>query len=359
VLLLWLIVSRRATISNQKIGLFLQSREQFTSARQQLLQKISKVEAKSFSDTALELFRFQSGNNHLYQTYLELLQVRPSEVQQMEDIPCLPISLFKKYKIQTGEWQPALTFSSSGTTGAQTSQHLLRDPHWYIQNARRGFEAFYGPCKHYCFLALLPAYLERSGSSLVFMAQDFIQQSQFEVSGFFLHEMDELRRRLVLCQSQGIPTVLLGVSFALWDLAEAGAINFPELIVMETGGMKGRREEITREQLHQILIQGLGVAKIHSEYGMTELLSQGYSKGDGKFFPAPTMRILLRETNDPFGKVQAGKPGVVNVIDLANIDTIAFIATDDLGKVHADGSFEILGRLDASDVRGCNLLVES
>jgi phenylacetate-coenzyme A ligase PaaK-like adenylate-forming protein len=337
----------------------LQNEEKFTSARQQLLQKISKVGAKSFADTALELFRFQASYNDLYRSYLELLRVRPSEVQQMKDIPCLPISLFKRYEIKTGDWQPTLTFSSSGTTGTQTSRHLLRDEEWYIHNARRGFKTFYGPCRDYCFLALLPAYLERSGSSLVFMAQDFIQQSKHDLSGFFLNEIDELRQRLELCQRKRIPTVLLGVSFALWDLAEAGGINFPELIVMETGGMKGRREEITREQLHQILCKGLGVAKIHSEYGMTELLSQAYSKGEGRFFPAPTMHIFLRETNDPFSKVPLEKTGVVNVIDLANIDSIAFIATDDLGRTHADGSFEILGRLDASDVRGCNLLVES
>ncbi len=337
----------------------MQSKEHFTSARQQLLQKIGSVDANGFTELALELFQFQATYNDLYRQYLEILKIEPSCIEQIEDIPCLPISLFKKYEIKTGDWQPALIFSSSGTTGLQTSRHLLRDEEWYIRNARRGFKTFYGPCSDYCFLALLPAYLERSGSSLVFMAQDFIQQSKHNLSGFFLNELDDLRQRLAYCQKKRVPTVLLGVSFALWDLAEAGGINFPELVVMETGGMKGRREEITREELHQILCKGLGVAKIHSEYGMTELLSQAYSKGEGHFFPAPTMRIMLRETNDPFGKVPLGKTGVVNIIDLANIDSIAFIATDDLGKTHTDGSFEILGRLDASDVRGCNLLVES
>lgn len=325
--------------------------------RRRLLDKIRALPAGDFAALALEMFRFQAAYNPVYHQFLAHLDIQPDEVKRLEEIPFLPIQLFKNYQLQTGAWIPTRTFTSSGTTGAQTSHHLLREEEWYRQNARRGFTHFYGPVSNYCVLALLPAYLERTGSSLVFMADDFIRQSRYRESGFFLHDYEALQLRLETCLKAGIPVLLIGVSFALWDLAEQFPMHLGNTIVMETGGMKGRRREITREELHGILKSAFQLPAIHSEYGMTELLSQAYSKGEGVFYPAPTMRVVAREINDPFQWQQMGKTGVLNIIDLANIDTISFIATDDLGRVQEDGAFEVLGRLDASDLRGCNLLL--
>lgn len=325
--------------------------------RRQLLDKIGQLPAGNFQEIAMEVFSFQALANPIYAEYLGYLKVRASDVNELEDIPFLPIQLFKSFSLQSGQWTAAREFTSSGTTGAQTSRHLLREEDWYRQNARRGFEQFYGSLENYCVLALLPAYLERSGSSLVFMAEDFIQQSKYAESGFFLHDYAALVRQLIYCREHEIPVLLLGVSFALWDLAEQFPMDLGHTIIMETGGMKGRRREITREELHRIFQDAFQVERIHSEYGMTELLSQAYSQGEGLFRPASTMRVLTREITDPLQNQQIGKTGVLNIIDLANLDTISFIATDDLGRVYEDGSFEILGRLDASDLRGCNLLV--
>lgn len=330
----------------------------FQSARSHLYDLIQKVQPDQFEMLALQVFRFQARFNPLYAQFLDLLHIDVSNIQRLEEIPCLPIQLFKQYEIKTGEWPNEAIFSSSGTTGAQTSRHTVRSLADYTFNARRGFETFYGPLSQYCFLALLPAYLEREGSSLVYMVEDFVHLSPFPQSGFYLYDHEALRKTLAECASKKIPTVLIGVSFALWDLAETGGLHFPELIVMETGGMKGRRRELTRSELHQILSEGLGVQSIHSEYGMTELLSQAYSKGAGIFYPSPTMRVWAREVYDPFALTSTARTGVLNIIDLANLDTISFISTEDLGKVYADGSFEVLGRLDAGDIRGCNLLVE-
>jgi len=330
----------------------------FQSARSHLYDLIQKLQPDQFEMLALQVFRFQARFNPLYAQFLDLLHIDTSKIQRLEDIPCLPIQLFKQYEIKTGEWPNEAIFSSSGTTGAQTSRHAVRSLADYSSNAQRGFEAFYGPLSNYCFLALLPAYLEREGSSLVYMVEDFVRLSPYPQSGFYLYDHDALRKTLVECAAQKIPTVLIGVSFALWDLAETGTLNFPELIVMETGGMKGRRRELTRSELHQILSEGLGIQSIHSEYGMTELLSQAYSKGAGIFYPSPTMRVWAREVYDPFTPTPTARTGVLNIIDLANLDTISFISTEDLGKVYADGSFEVLGRLDAGDIRGCNLLLE-
>lgn len=330
----------------------------FQSARSHLYDLIQKVQPDQFEMLALQVFRFQARFNPLYAQFLDLLHIDVSNIQRLEEIPCLPIQLFKQYEIKTGEWPNEAIFSSSGTTGAQTSRHTVRSLADYTSNARRGFEAFYGPLSRYCFLALLPAYLEREGSSLVYMVEEFVRLSPFPQSGFYLYDHEALRKTLAECASKKIPTVLIGVSFALWDLAETGSLHFPELIVMETGGMKGRRRELTRSELHQILSEGLGVQSIHSEYGMTELLSQAYSKGAGIFYPSPTMRVWTREVYDPFTPTSTARTGVLNIIDLANLDTISFISTEDLGKVYADGSFEVLGRLDAGDIRGCNLLVE-
>ena len=325
--------------------------------RQGLLEKICRVGPATFEGVAMEVFHFQRAHNPVYRQFLELLGPSFREPAALSEIPCLPISAFKHHDIQTLDWAPAAVFSSSGTTGAETSRHLLYSPEWYHANARRGFEAFYGTVSGYCVLALLPSYLERSGSSLVYMAQDFIEQSAFPQSGFFLHDTEKLLETLAFCQKEQMPTILLGVSFALWDLAEAHPFSFPELIVMETGGMKGRREERTREELHDIMKTGFGVPRIHSEYGMTELLSQGYSGGEGLFRPAPTLRVLPRDIYDPLSPQQPGHTAALNLIDLANIDTVSFIASDDLGRVYGDGSFEVLGRQDFSDLRGCNLLL--
>ncbi len=312
----------------------------------------------AFRELALEIFRFQAAYNPLYAKYLELIGIDPGEVAEIERIPFLPIELFKYYDIQTGAWSPALVFASSGTTGQSSSRHLLRDPDWYRMHARRAFAQRYGPPENYCFLALLPSYLERSGSSLVFMVEDFIRQSRHMQSGFYLYNASDLVKVLAACLKKSIPTVLLGVSFALLDLAEQHPMDLSGVVIMETGGMKGRREEITREALHEKLKSAFQVAHIHSEYGMTELLSQAYSAGNGVFHPGPVMAVFTREATDPFQLQAPGRNGALNIIDLANIDTISFIATDDMARVRPGGAFEVLGRLDNSDIRGCNLMVE-
>jgi len=324
-----------------------------------LIKKIRRVTPKNFDTLALEVFQYQALENPVYRRYLELLGATTKAVNNIEAIPFLPIQLFKNHTIKTGEWTPQTTFMSSGTTGQQTSQHLVRDRAFYQNNALRGFEYFYGPVSQYCVLALLPSYLERSGSSLVDMVDFFIRESQYSQSGFFLNNLDELLVILRKNQRKQIPTLLIGVSFALLDLAEKTIEDFSNIIVMETGGMKGRRKEMIRTELHKILCKSFNINKIHSEYGMTELLSQAYSQGGKKatFKGAPTLRALARDISDPFAYVAHGRTGGLNIIDLANVDTCSFIATDDLGRVYADGRFEVLGRFDNSDVRGCNLMV--
>jgi len=317
-----------------------------------------QVQPDDFNALALDVFRFQAEHNSLYNRYLELIGKKIQAVETVQEIPFLPIELFKTYDIQTGNWTPERIFSSSGTTGQATSGHLLHDPDWYRMGARRAFARQYGPVENFCFLALLPSYLERNNSSLVFMAEDFISLSRYAQSGFYLYNMADLVKVLSDCVQNKIPTVLLGVSFALLDLAEAFPMPLEQVIVMETGGMKGRRAELTREQLHQVLQAAFQVQHIHSEYGMTELLSQAYAPGNGRFYPAPTMRVLAREAADPFAIRTWGQNGALNIIDLANVDTLSFIATDDLGKVAEDHSFEVTGRLDSSEIRGCNLMVE-
>ncbi len=310
-----------------------------------------------FDALALDIFRYQAQHNPLYAEYLKLLHIHPASVVDVQDIPFLPISFFKTHDVQTGAWTPAAVFSSSGTTAATTSRHFVRNLSFYLQNTQRNFEYFYGALQQYCILALLPSYLERSGSSLVAMTNYFIQHSPYLESGFFLYNVDELRRILLHCKKNQIPTLLLGVSFALLDLAEQHPLDLSGMIIMETGGMKGRRREIIRSELHEALCAAFCVPTIHSEYGATELFSQAYSKGNGIFYPSPTMRVHTRQITDPLAREKTGKTGAINIIDLANLDTIAFIATDDVGRVHPDGSFEVLGRLDNSDMRGCNLLV--
>ncbi|MBD1394406.1 LuxE/PaaK family acyltransferase [Mucilaginibacter glaciei] len=312
---------------------------------------------ESFNEIALQVFQYQASNNAVYQKFISGLGVDPAQVQSVEKIPFLPVELFKSHKIIIGNAEDEVVFTSSGTTGMITSSHHVTDVSWYVQSFRKAFDLFYGDIKNYTVLALLPSYLERKGSSLIYMAQDLIMESTNPASGFFLYNHQELNEMLLQQKAAQKPTLLIGVTFALLDFVEGYRVDFPELIVMETGGMKGRRKEIIREELHQTLCDGFGVNAIHSEYGMTELLSQAYSKGDGVFNCPPWMQIITRDTNDPFTLVGENKTGGVNIIDLANINSCSFIATQDLGKVYADGSFEVLGRFDNSDIRGCNLLI--
>jgi len=335
-----------------------------TAQRDILKQQILQVDTDQFDQLALQVFRYQATYNPLYKKYLSLIQVQPAEVQSIKDIPFLPISFFKTHEVKTVHdsrstvqgGQTAI-FSSSGTTGSTTSQHFVKDVDFYLANTVKGFVPFYGAVTDYCVLGLLPSYLERSGSSLIAMVDHFIKLSKYSQSGFFLYDHDRLAEVLRQNKKTNIPTLLIGVSFALLDFAEQYTLDLEGVIIMETGGMKGRRKEITRAELHQILQKSFNTKVIHSEYGMTELLSQGYSKGAGIFYPSPTMKILAREVTDPFAYQKHQKTGVLNIIDLANLDSCAFIATDDLGRIHEDGSFEILGRLDSSDIRGCNLMV--
>lgn len=302
------------------------------------------------------MFRYQAQGNPVYREFVRLLQIEPAKIDRLEAIPFLPISFFKTHRVITEKQAEETVFTSSGTTGSTASQHLVTDLDIYRQSFRRGFEYFYGSVSDYRILALLPGYLERSGSSLVFMVDDLIKLSGHPESGFFLHDQDRLLKTLLELEEKQVPTLLIGVSHALLDFAEKHRLRLKHTLIMETGGMKGRRKELVREELHGILRERMGVPAIHSEYGMTELLSQAYSRGEGHFHCPPWMQLLTRELNDPFTMVSPGRTGGINIIDLANIHSCSFIATDDLGKVHPDGSFEVLGRFDNSDIRGCNLM---
>ena len=312
---------------------------------------------KQFVDHALSTFNYQYQHIPVYREFCEFLKIKPQAVQSLKDIPFLPIQFFKSHKIKTPNRSTDIVFTSSGTTGNQTSKHFVTNLSLYENSFRKGFEHFYGAVSDYCILALLPAYLEREGSSLIYMVEDMIKVSGHSSSGFYLNNLEELVQTLTHLEATKTKTLLIGVSFALLDLAENFNLNLDHTLVMETGGMKGRRKEMIRQELHQILKTGLGTQLIHSEYGMTELLSQGYSKGNGLFHCPPWMRILARDTEDPFSYKSTGKTGGLNVIDLANLYSCAFIATQDLGKVYGDNSFEVLGRFDHSDIRGCNLMV--
>jgi phenylacetate-coenzyme A ligase PaaK-like adenylate-forming protein len=312
---------------------------------------------KQFADISLQVFRYQAQNCTVYREFIANLKIDPLLVNSVENIPFLPISFFKSHDVISNADNVQQTFTSSGTTGTVNSKHMVTDVSWYEESFRRAFELFYGDIKNYCILALLPSYLEREGSSLVYMAEDLVKKSENPDSGFYLYNHDELFKKLTKQQQAGTPTLLIGVTFALLDFIEQYQIDFPELIVMETGGMKGRRKEMIREELHQTLCKGFGVRSVHSEYGMTELVSQAYSKGDGIFNCPPWMKIVTRDTNDPMTELGINQTGGINVIDLANINSCSFIATQDLGKIYDDGSFEVLGRFDNSDIRGCNLLI--
>ena len=312
----------------------------------------------TFNEVALTVFRHQAKNCQVYHDYISNLKVNPSLIKNYKEIPFLPISFFKSHQVLSTKKSPEIVFSSSGTTGQTTSKHLVSDVNIYEQSFNKAFEQFYGNPKDICILALLPSYLEREGSSLIYMVDDLLKQSQHPQSGYFLNDLTNLFNALESLKKANQKTILIGVTYALLDFVEQFQISFPNLIVMETGGMKGKRKEMVREELHDILTAGFGVKYIHSEYGMTELLSQGYSYGDGIFNCPPWMKILLRDTSDPLSLLQNKQSGGINVIDLANINSCSFIATQDLGKIYEDGSFEVLGRFDNADIRGCNLLVQ-
>ncbi len=310
-----------------------------------------------FEQFALEIFQFQAQKNTVYREFLAHLKTDVSAVNSINNIPFLPIQFFKSHQIVASQNPIQQTFLSSGTTGMQQSKHLVTDVAVYEESFRKGFKHFYGNVEDYTVLALLPSYLERNGSSLIYMVNDMIQQSKKPKSGFYLNNLEELAQNLIELDKKGEKVLLIGVSFALLDLVEAHKFQLKNTIVMETGGMKGRRKELIREELHEVLCDGFGVTEIHSEYGMTELLSQGYSKGNGIFECPPWMKILTRDTEDALTILPEGKSGGINVIDLANINSCSFIATQDLGKTYANNTFEVLGRFDNSDIRGCNLLL--
>lgn len=312
----------------------------------------------NFENTALESFRFQAENNAVYHNYLKLLNINPNQISNVSQIPFLPISFFKTKKVVSGNNDSkAIVFSSSRTTGAEPSLHYVSDISLYEKAFTQTFNQFYSSADQWCILALLPSYLEREGSSLVYMCQHLIERTGKKNSGFYLNDFRKLADTIIVNEQKGIKTLLIGVSFALLDFAHTHPMPLKNTIIMETGGMKGRRKEMIRQELHTILMEAFQLNAIHSEYGMTELLSQAYSSGNGIFKCPPWMKVFVRDSNDPLSESKPGQGGI-NIIDLANINSCSFIATQDIGRVHADGTFEILGRFDNAEVRGCNLLIE-
>jgi phenylacetate-coenzyme A ligase PaaK-like adenylate-forming protein len=312
---------------------------------------------KQFEKIALKTFRFQYENNLVYQEFCDLLKTEVQKVKSLQQIPFLPIQFFKSHQVVSNTNAIEATFTSSGTTGMNTSKHLVTNTSIYEESYRKGFSQFYGNIEDYVVLALLPSYLERDGSSLIYMVEDLIALSKHSDSGFYLHNHDELITKLLELDQSGQNVILIGVTYALLDLLEKQQFQLKNTIIMETGGMKGKRKEMIREELHEQLCAGFGVSMIHSEYGMTELLSQAYSLGNGVFECPSWMHILIRDTEDALSYIPQGKTGGLNVIDLANINSCSFIATQDLGKKNPNNSFEVLGRFDNSDIRGCNLMV--
>lgn len=311
----------------------------------------------AFETMALETFHHQFEHNSVYRSYCDLLAIDPAEVAQLSEIPFLPIDFFKQKEVKSFQGEAECIFTSSGTTGQIPSRHFVKSLRHYEESFVQCFEQFYGPIEEFVILALLPSYLERKGSSLVYMANQLIEKSQKPESGFYLDDMDRLYQQLLELEKRGQKTLLLGVSFALLDFVERYSVQLSHTLVMETGGMKGRRKELIRTELHQKLKEGFGVRQIHSEYGMTELLSQAYATEKGIYTAPSWMKVLIREVSDPFTILPPERNGLLNIIDLANWDSCAFIATEDLGVVHKDGRFQVLGRLDRSAVRGCNLMV--
>lgn len=344
--------------------------------------KIFAVNEANFPNLALEIFHFQYSQNKIYKAYADMLKIEPHKVTRLSQIPFLPIQFFKTHQVKTTEFTPEFTFESSGTSQTVNSRHLIKEIDLYYQSFSETFELFYGPADKWCIIGLLPSYLERKNSSLVFMVDRLIRKSEHTRSGFYLYEYERLYETLRQLEADKQKTLFIGVSFALLDFAEKYSLPLKYTTIMETGGMKGRRKEIVRSELHQFLRDKFQVDVIHSEYGMTELLSQAYSKANGIFRSPPWMKVLIRDEEDPLA-VQLGvkssefrvqdsestdqtqatrssatsKTGAINIIDLANVYSCSFIATDDAGKLHADDSFEVLGRLDNSDIRGCSLMM--
>jgi len=312
---------------------------------------------QEFNALAMELFHYQEWDNHVYREYCRQLQAS-RDPGSISWIPFLPIEFFRDQEVVTGKTSPGTrVFTSSGTTGSKPSKHFIPDMELYEKSFLKAFTQFYGDPSTYSFLALLPGYLERPGSSLVFMMDHLIRMTERNGSGFYLHNLKDLSEKITRLRREGRKIILFGVSFALLDLAREYPVDLEGVIIMETGGMKGRGQEMVREELHHILCEAFNVDRIHSEYGMTELMTQAYSTGKGIYRAPPWMRVMIRDINDPLSLVEAGDVGGVNIIDLANVHSCGFLATQDLGRLYEDGSFEVLGRYDNSDVRGCNLMI--
>lgn len=336
-------------------------RGSFDQERHQLLKQFNAIqqgEHRFVDEYLLQLFRFQYKYNQVYLDFCNNIGVNDKIVDNKSKIPYLPISAFKFQKVITGKFIPEVIFKSSGTTGLIQSVHYVRDQQFYLQNSSKIWSQYFHSVNKYCFLALLPGYLEREGSSLISMTDYFIKSSAYPISGFYLRDYQSLLTNLTECKNQKIPTVLLGVTFALMDFIEQFQVYFPDLLIIETGGMKGNRTEMTKPELHYELQNAFGVSKVYSEYGMTELMSQTYTNGSTLFKSNVFMQVETHQINDPLSKEKKGKAGIISIADLANIDSCAFIQTEDLGISHADGNFEILGRLDYADLRGCNLLMQ-
>ena len=343
--------------SNLKVGVFLFN----YFCKKQFLIRVSDIfdisSQKQFEKIALKVFRFQYDNNIIYQSFCEHLKINKQQVKSLQQIPFLPIQFFKTHEVVSNTFPIQETFTSSGTTGAITSKHLVTDITLYQESFRKGFAQFYGNIEDYVILALLPSYLDREGSSLIYMIKNLIELTDNPESGFYLNQYETLSKKIIDLDQSGKNVILIGVTYALLDLIEQQKFELKNTIIMETGGMKGKRKEMIREELHNKLCEGFGVSAIHSEYGMTELLSQAYSLGNGIFECPSWIHILIRDTEDALNYVTTGKSGGINVIDLANYNSCSFIATQDLGKMHSSNSFEVLGRFDNSDIRGCNLMV--
>ncbi len=312
---------------------------------------------RDFENLALEIFKFQAVENLVYRNFLGHLNIDFKSVHRLDQIPFLPIEFFKSHQVVASKGKIQRTFLSSGTTSSSQSKHYISDLSIYEESYNLGFNRFYDAIENYTVLALLPSYLEREGSSLIYMVRDLINRSKKPKSNFYLNNIEELRKTLIVLEEKGEKTILIGVSFALLEFIEKFSFDLNNTIIMETGGMKGRRKEIIREELHDLLRKGFGVEKIHSEYGMTELLSQAYSKGDGIFECPPWMKVIIRDTRDALTSLSKGKLGGINIIDLANVNSCSFLATQDLGKLDSEGTFQVTGRFDNSDIRGCNLLI--
>lgn len=323
-----------------------------------LIKEIFKIESEeAFNEISLKVFNYQYKHNDIYRAFIDNLNVNTSEILRYKDIPCIPIDFFKTHQVLTGNKKIQATFKSSGTTGPATSSHHITDLNIYEESFLKTFNIFYGNPEHYTFLALLPSYLERNDSSLVYMVQKLTDISNKKDAGFYLYNHQELFEKLSVLEKRNEKTLLIGVSFALLDFFKNYTVKLRNTTIIETGGMKGRKKEMVREELHSVIKSATGLPQIHSEYGMTELLSQAYSQKNMLYKTPPWMKIIIRDTNDPFDYIKTGKSGGINIIDLSNIYSCSFIETKDLGKVNSDNSFEVLGRFDNSDIRGCNLMV--